>query len=87
VLTQASSLLAIDLDYGETVSRVASLLSSHAEWCVVETVDRDAVAAQVAVAHNDPRKRELVEEIRLRYPPSAEHPNLRWRVLTTGRPE
>jgi signal transduction histidine kinase len=87
VLTRASSLLAIDLDYGETVSRVASLLSSHAEWCVVETVDMDGAAAQVAVAHEDPRKVELVEEMRRRYPPSAEHPNLRWRVLRTGRSE
>ncbi|UGS34774.1 GAF domain-containing protein [Capillimicrobium parvum] len=87
MLTHASRLLAIDLDYDETVSRVAFLLSGLADWCVVETVDTDGSCAQLAVAHDDPRKRALAEQMWQLYPPTADRPDLSRRLLKTGRPE
>ena len=84
LLTYASRLLAIDLDYDETVSRVAFLLSGLADWCVVETVDTDGSLAQLAVAHDDPRKRALAERMRQLYPPTVDRPNLARRLLRTA---
>jgi phosphatidylserine decarboxylase precursor-related protein len=88
LLTEPSRLLAVDLDYRETVSRVASLmLSNLADWCVVETIDAEGSSIQVAIAHHDARKRELAQEMRRLYPPRADRLDIARRVLATGRAE
>lgn len=87
-LTEASRLFAVNLDYRETLSRVANLmLSSLAEWCMVETADPDGSLTQVAVAHREPAKAELARQMRRRFPPGAERPDIPLRVLATGRAE
>jgi PAS domain S-box-containing protein len=88
-LVEASRLLAVNLDYRETLSRVAHLtLSGLADWCLVEIpgATTDSVS-QVAAAHRDPVKAELAREMRRRYPPDADRPDISLRVLTTGRAE
>ena len=88
-LVEASRLLAVNLDYRETLSRVAHLtLSDLADWCLVEVpgATTDSVS-QVAAAHRDPVKAELAREMRRRYPPNADRPDISLRVLTTGRAE
>jgi GAF domain-containing protein len=88
MLTQTSRVLAVSLDYGETVSRVASLmLSGLADWCVVETVDAEGSSTEVAVAHHDAQKRALAQEMRRLYPPRADRFDIPRRVLATGRAE
>ncbi len=69
-LAHASDLLASSsLDFEQTLQRVVSLAVPHlADWCVVELAD-DLSSRQVAVAHRDPEKVAIVEEIRRRYPP------------------
>jgi PAS domain S-box-containing protein len=88
-LVEASRLLAINLDYRETLSRVAHLtLSDLADWCLVEVPGAIADSlTQVAVAHRDPVKAELAREMRRLYPPDADHPDISLRVLTTGKAE
>jgi PAS domain S-box-containing protein len=87
-LTEASRLLAINLDYRETLSRVADLMVSNmADWCTVETAGPEGSFNQVAVAHRDPAKAELAREMRRLYPPAAARPDIPLRVLTTGRAE
>ncbi|MGH3048690.1 MAG: PAS domain S-box protein, partial [Gaiellaceae bacterium] len=86
-LVEASRLLAVDLDFRETLSRVAHLtLSSLADWCLVEIFGAGAPFAHVAVAHRDPEKAELVRELRRRYPPDPDR-DISLRVLATGRAE
>lgn len=88
LLAEASRLLAFNLDYRETLRRVADLtLASVADWCLVETVDAAGATAQVAVAHRDPNKVQLAREILRLYPPDAEHPSTLLRVRSTGKAE
>jgi PAS domain S-box-containing protein len=87
-LVEASRLLAINLDYRETLSRVAHLTLAHlADWCLVEIAAAGDTLVQVAVAHHDPGKAELAWEMRRLYPSDADHPDISSRVLTTGKAE
>jgi len=87
-LVEASRLLAVDLDYRETLSRVAQLtLSSLADWCLVEISGAAAPLTHVTVAHRDPDKAKLLRELRRLYPPDPDRPDISLRVLTTGRAE
>jgi PAS domain S-box-containing protein len=88
-LVEASRLLAVNLDYRETLSRVAQLmLSDLADWCLVEVPGvTTGSLSQVAAAHRDPAKAELAREMRRRYPPNGDRPDISLRVLTTGKAE
>jgi PAS domain S-box-containing protein len=87
-LAEASRLLAINLDYRETLSRVAHLtLGSLADWCLVEIAGTKGSLAQVAVAHRDPKKAETVREMRRLYPANPDYPDISLRVRTTGKAE
>jgi PAS domain S-box-containing protein len=87
-LLRASELLSESLDYEETLRQVADLAVPRiADWCSIELVDPDGRIEQVAVAHVDPDKRKLAQELRNRYPPD---PNARTgtaNVIRTGRSE
>ena len=86
-LAEASRLLAIDLDYRETLARVAELtLRGLADWCVVEMAEGDS-STQVAVAHRDPVRAELVRALRRRYPRDRAGRDVSSRVLSTGKSE
>lgn len=68
-LSEASRVLSASLDYHETLRRVAELAVPHvADWCVVDVVEPDGTLRRVAIAHRDPAKVALVEELRERYP-------------------
>jgi signal transduction histidine kinase/GTP-sensing pleiotropic transcriptional regulator CodY len=87
-LIAASRLLAVNLDYRETLGRVADLmLSSLADWCIVETADAGGSLTPVAIAHRDPEKAELARRMRRRYPSRADRKDIPVRVFTTGRAE
>jgi PAS domain S-box-containing protein len=86
-LAEASRLLALEVDVRETLSRVASLtLTGLADCCLVELAD-DGALSEVALAQREPAQAALLRALRLRYPPSAERPNVPLRVLATGKPE
>jgi GAF domain-containing protein len=88
LLTETTRLLGTNLDSREALSRIADLtLSILADWCVIETVDAQGRFTQVSVAHRDPAKAELVREMRRRYPPQPDRPNVPLRVLKTGLAE
>ena len=88
LLTDTTRLLGENLDSRQTLSRIADLtVSSLADWCVIEIVGVDGSLTQVAVAHRDPAKAELVREMRRRYPPQPDRPNVTLRVLETGLAE
>lgn len=85
-LAEASSLLASSLDYKATLAAVARLaVPSMADWCVVHVVDADGTLQRLAVAHADPARIEMVQELSDRYP---EDPNSRFgppEVARTGK--
>ncbi|MDE3088487.1 MAG: PAS domain S-box protein [Chloroflexota bacterium] len=87
-LAEASSVLASSLDYGETLASVARLaVPKIADWCGVEILQDDNVLEQVAVAHVDPEKVKLAEEMQRRYPPDPNAPHGVHNVLRTGKSE
>jgi PAS domain S-box-containing protein len=87
MLAEASRVLAVNLDYRVALSRVASLaLEGLADWCVVD-VETDGSLSEVAVAHRDPNRIEVVREMRRLYPTKAGRATIAHRVLTTGTAE
>jgi serine phosphatase RsbU (regulator of sigma subunit) len=76
------------LDYEETLRNVAWLaVPEIADWCAVELVDDRGSRQRVAVAHHDPAKLELAEEVR-RFEPDELHPDRGvGRILRTGESE
>ena len=64
-LAQASAVLASSLDYEQTLRNVAQLaVPEVADWCAVDLVDEDGDRHSVAVAHVDPERLALAEELR-----------------------
>lgn len=87
-LADAGRLLVAGLDPRLMLESVARLtLSGLADWCVVETVGEAGSLTELAVAHRDPEKLELVRRMRRLYPPSAGQPTIQLRVLATGTAE
>ena len=69
LLADASRALSASLDSGATLQRVAEMtVPQFADWCSVAIPGDDGVLEQVAVAHADPTKVELVRGLEERYP-------------------
>lgn len=86
-LAQAGEVLASSLDYEQTLRNVAGLaVPGLADWCAVDLVDEDGDRVSVAVAHTDPARVQLAEELR-RYEPEELDPDQGMGlVLRTARP-
>ncbi|HEX6134466.1 MAG TPA: ATP-binding protein [Longimicrobiales bacterium] len=86
-LAQAGAILASSLDYETTLASVAALtVPELADWSVVYVRQDDGTVRRLEIAHADPARRALVEEL-LTYPldPRAPHPV--FTVLETGEAE
>ncbi|WP_052326659.1 PAS domain S-box protein [Deinococcus peraridilitoris] len=69
LLSEASAALSSSLDVQETLSRITSLALQHgADWCAVHQADGRGRMQPVAVAHEDPRKVELLRTFLSRFP-------------------
>jgi PAS domain S-box-containing protein len=72
VLAQAGQLLASSLDYQQTLRRVADLAVPWlADWCAVDMPEGGSIRP-VALAHSDPSKVAMAEELRTRRPPDPD---------------
>jgi signal transduction histidine kinase len=69
-LARTSGLLGSSLDYEDTLRNVARMAVPRlADWCSVELGDGEHGSRQLAVAHVDPAKVALAEDMRRRFPP------------------
>ncbi|QEG39461.1 hybrid sensor histidine kinase/response regulator [Roseimaritima ulvae] len=87
-LAESSKSLATLVDYRSTLQKIASLAVPHfADWCAVDILEADGGVQRLAVAHADPAKLPLAEQLYRRYPspPDAAHGAVK--VLRTGEPE
>ena len=85
LLADVGAVLAQSNDYQETVRRLADLMVPDlADWCVVDVIDSHG-PRRVAVAHIDPAKRDLAEEIERRYPADPERSGALASVIRTGQ--
>ncbi len=86
-LADASLELARSLDPGATLQRVADLaVPELGDWCSVLLDGPDRLRT-IAVAHSDPAKVALAEELGRRYPADPAAPTGAPAVLRSGRPE
>jgi PAS domain S-box-containing protein len=87
-IAEASEMLASSLDYETTLSNVAQLAVPRlADWCVVHIIEEDSNPQQLAAAHTDERKLELLRELNRRYPSGLDTAHGYRRVAQTGQPE
>ncbi len=85
-LADAGGVLASSLDYRDTLSRLAEMaVPRFADWCAVDLLGDDGRPMRVAVAHADPEKAGLAEEVMRRCPRAADAGPAE--VIRTGRPQ
>ncbi len=86
-LAQASEVLASSLDYEQTLRNVARLaVPQIVDWCAVDLIDADGYRVPVAVAHADPARLKLAEELRAYEPERLDPERGLGLVLRTGEP-
>ncbi len=84
LLAEAGEVLGASTDYQQTLTELAQLVVPRlADWCVVDIFEAGGLR-RVAIAHTDPEKIALAEELQRRYPPDADTGAMR--VVTTGEP-
>jgi signal transduction histidine kinase/ActR/RegA family two-component response regulator len=87
-LSEASSALAVSLDYDATLAAVARLAVPRiADWASIDMLDPDGTLRRVAVVHADPAKVELGWELSRRHPPAARDGGGPGWVVSTGKTE
>jgi signal transduction histidine kinase len=87
LLADAGAILGGSVDYQETLNELARLVVKQlAVWCVVDVVEPDSGIRRVAVAHGDPEKVRLAEEVQGRYPTADSETGAVGTVLRTGEP-
>jgi signal transduction histidine kinase/CheY-like chemotaxis protein len=87
-IAEASEMLASSLDYETTLSNVAQLAVPRlADWCIVHMIEDDSKPQQLAAAHKDEMRLELLRELNHRYPSGLDTAHGYRRVVQTGEPE
>ncbi len=87
-LAEASALLASSLDYEATLSSLARLTVPFvADYCILYELQEGREVRQVATAHVDPEKEELLERLGRLYHPTLDNPaSPAAGVIRTGTP-
>jgi C4-dicarboxylate-specific signal transduction histidine kinase len=84
LLARATDLLANCTDYEATLEFIANLLvSSLANWCVIDLVNDDGKIDRVAVTHRDAAKATMARKIRSHYPAKPSATRGVYRVIET----
>jgi PAS domain S-box-containing protein len=84
ILADAGAILADSTDYQATLQALAELVVPLlADWCVVDVVEASEVR-RIAVAHPNPSKRAMVEDLQRRFPTDPDAPGGVREVIETG---
>jgi PAS domain S-box-containing protein len=87
-LADASAALAGLVEMETTLRNVATMAVPHfADWSAVDVLDDEGTLRRVAVAHVDPAKVQLAEDLHRRFPPDPTAPTGVWNILRTGQSE
>lgn len=87
-LAESSKSLSTLVDYKSTLQKIASLSVPHfADWCAVDMLEADGSVQRLAVAHADPAKLAVAEELYRRYPPRPDATHGVMKVLRSGEAE
>lgn len=86
LLAAAGPALSASLDYEDTLRRVTRLaVPELADWCLLDIAEEDGTVNQLAAAHADPEKEELLGRLREHRLFGDDDPGSTARVLRTGR--
>lgn len=86
-LAEVSAVLASSLDYEQTLRNVAELaVPDVVDWCAVDLIDEDGDRRPVAVAHADPERRALAEQLRSYEPTQLDPERGLGLVMRSGKP-
>jgi PAS domain S-box-containing protein len=86
LLAAAGPALSASLDYEETLRRVPRLVVPElADWCLLDIAEEDGSVQQLAAAHADPEKVELLRRLKEHRSFGEDDPGSTARVLRTGR--
>ena len=87
LLAELGRQLSTSLDYQEMLGFLPELMVQElADLAILDVFDEDGEIRRAAVACRDPEHREIVEELRQRYPPKVGAPAGMGLVLRTGEP-
>jgi PAS domain S-box-containing protein len=87
-LAEAGKVLGTSLEPAKTLSDVARLVVPDlADWCAIDLVSEAGGIERLAVAHVDPTKVALAEELWRRSPPRPDEPHGVYEVVRTRRAE
>jgi PAS domain S-box-containing protein len=87
-VAEASELLASSLEYERTLANVAALaVPQFADWCTIDMLEPDGSLSRLAIAHVDPEKIQLADELAEKFPPDPDAPYGVPNVIRTRRPE
>lgn len=87
-LGEVSTILTTSLDFETTLASVARMAVPFlADWCSVNLVEDDGSLRQLSVAHIDPAKVALAQELNRRMPFDPDAPHGVAAVLRSGQPE
>jgi GAF domain-containing protein len=87
-VAEASELLASSLEYERTLTNVARLaVPRFADWCAIDMLESDGSIRRLAVAHVDPEKVRLADELVEKYPPDPDAAYGVPNVIRMGEPE
>ncbi|GAB4213236.1 MAG: hypothetical protein OHK0022_50100 [Roseiflexaceae bacterium] len=85
-LAEATALLTSSLEYDTTLEHLARLAVPRlADWCIIDVQEPDGTLHPVAIAHRQPERAVLVQELRERYPLDAQPDHPVVRVIQTGQ--
>jgi len=90
LIAEAGEVLSSSLDYETTLENFTDLMVNNlADWCSVHLINGDQQVNRISVAHRDPEKIALVQELERRYPPDpeSERESAIFRVIQTGKAE
>lgn len=88
LLANSGRILASSLDYQQTLHNVAHVaVPDLADWCVVELIDEHLRRQTVVVAHRDPERESLVQQLPAFEPEQLSPEATSARVFRSGQPE
>jgi signal transduction histidine kinase/CheY-like chemotaxis protein/PAS domain-containing protein len=90
-LADASVVLSGAVDYADYEAKVGTVMRMAvplvADWAAIDMVEPDGSLTRVALAHSDPAKLPVAEEVYRRWPPTPADASGVSHVVRTGKPE
>jgi signal transduction histidine kinase/CheY-like chemotaxis protein len=87
-LAEASNILSASLDYQQTFENLTRIVVPKlADFCIIDTLEENGSLRQVAVAHRDQEKLQIMRELGARYPSTVDKRHGAGRVFVSGKSE